>query len=138
MITMRVCIDVPDLDRAIAFFTAALGLTVRRRNGAEFAELAGAPCPIDLLTNPPGSSPLPGRSADRDYGRHWTPVHLDFVVTDLEAAVARAEAAGAKLERPIVSRSWGRMANLADPFGHGLCLLELSERGYDAIAEPLT
>jgi predicted enzyme related to lactoylglutathione lyase len=63
-------------------------------------------------------------------------VHLDFVVADLEAAVARATAAGARLERPIVSRAWGRMANLADPFGHGLCLLELSEQGYDAIADP--
>jgi hypothetical protein len=36
-------------------------------------------------------------------------VHLDFVVEDLETA-------------------------LADPFGNGFCLVEFSERGYDAIA----
>ena len=41
----------------------------------------------------------------------------------------RARAAGAVLERPIVSRKWGRMANMADPFGHGFCLLQF--RGGD-------
>jgi hypothetical protein len=28
------------------------------------------------------------------------------------------------------------MANLADPFGHGFCLLELRGRGYDEILQP--
>jgi predicted enzyme related to lactoylglutathione lyase len=133
---LRVCVDVPDLARGMAFYEAALGLSVVRRKEPHWAELAGAPCPIDLLCNPGGSNPLVTETAIRSYDRHWTPVHLDFVVDDLDAAVARAEAAGARLERPIVSRGWGRMANLADPFGHGLCLLQLSERGYDAIADP--
>ena len=38
----------------------------------------------------------------------------------------RARAAGAVLKRPIVSRKWGRMANMADPFGHGCCLLQFT------------
>jgi lactoylglutathione lyase len=33
-----------------------------------------------------------------------------------------------------VVRKWGRMANLADPFGHGLCLVEFRGRGYGEIA----
>jgi len=28
---------------------------------------------------------------------------------------------------------WGRMASLADPFGHGIDLLEFRGRGYDEI-----
>ncbi len=62
-------------------------------------------------------------------------MHVDLVVPDLEAALARAVVAGAVLERAVVDRKWGRMANLSDPFGHGLCLLELRGRGYDEIAE---
>jgi len=139
MADLRICIDVPDLDRGIAFYTQALGLHLARRNGLHWAELLGAPCPIDLLPVEAGTrasaapDAQPGEGPLRDYARHWTPVHLDLVVTGLEAAVARAEAAGARLERPLVSRKWGRMANLADPFGHGFCLLEFQGRGYDEL-----
>ncbi len=51
------------------------------------------------------------------------------------AAVARATAAGAVLESPATVHSWGTIAMLADPFGHGFCLIEFSEQGYDAIAD---
>jgi uncharacterized glyoxalase superfamily protein PhnB len=61
-------------------------------------------------------------------------VHLDVVVADLDAAVGRAIAAGAVLERPVQEQPWGRMANLGDPFGHGFCLIEFRGRGYDELA----
>ncbi|HEY9219667.1 MAG TPA: VOC family protein, partial [Phenylobacterium sp.] len=64
----------------------------------------------------------------------WSPVHLDIAVEDLEAAVARAVAAGAVVETPIESAAWGRIAMLADPFGHGFCLIQFHGRGYDEIA----
>ena len=61
-------------------------------------------------------------------------MHVDLVVEgDLEAAVERARAAGAVIEQPIASHAWGRIAMLADPFGHGICLLQFSALGYDAI-----
>ncbi|EAU69984.1 glyoxalase/bleomycin resistance protein/dioxygenase [Stigmatella aurantiaca DW4/3-1] len=72
----------------------------------------------------------------RSYRRHWTPVHLDFVVTDLDAAVQRARSAGATVEKEIEETKWGRIALLADPFGHGLCLLEFRGRGYDELLAP--
>ena len=72
--------------------------------------------------------------ATRTWNRHWTPVHLDFVVEALEPAIERACAAGALREGGITCAPWGRLQRLADPFGHGLCLLEFSARGYDAIA----
>jgi len=137
MADLRICIDVPDLDRAIAFYVGALGLTPGRRNGRLWAELLGAGCPVDLLPVEPGTAISPAAPAPvRDFARHWTPVHLDLAVDELEAAVRRAEAAGAKLERPIVERRWGRMANLADPFGHGFCLLQFRGRGYDELLAP--
>ncbi len=134
---MRVCIDVDDLDRAVAFYGRALGLSAKRRQGDEWVELDGAPAPIDLLAKPPGTAALPtGTRALRDYERHWTPVHLDFVVDDLDAAVRRATGAGAKLERAAETKPWGRIAILSDPFGHGFCLLEFRGRGYDEVLGP--
>ena len=129
---LRVCIDVDDLDRGIAFYTRALGLEAGRRSGDEWVELLGAPVPLDLLAKPPGTVAVPSRSRSlRAYDRHWTPIHLDVVVEDLDAAVRRATEAGAVVELPADVRSWGRIAILADPFGHGFCLLELRGRGYD-------
>ncbi|HEX8818382.1 MAG TPA: VOC family protein [Archangium sp.] len=133
MIELRACIDVDDLDKAIAFYTQTLGLKLGRRLGSDWAELLGASSPIDLLAKPAGSPASPGVAPVRDYHRHWTPVHLDFTVTGLDEVVRRAQAAGATLERDIQEREWGRMANLADPFGHGFCLLEFKGRGYDAL-----
>ena len=130
---LLVNIDVDDLARAETFYTSALPLQVGRRFGVHGLELLGAAAPIYLLAKPAGSEATPG--AARGYGRHWTPVHLDFVVTDLAAAVARATAAGAVLEVPATSRAWGAIAMLADPFGHGFCLLEFTTLGYDAIAD---
>ena len=130
---LLVNVDVGDLAQAERFYCAAFGLTVGRRfDGA--LELLGSDAPICLLEKPAGTSPAPQPSAARDYRRHWTPVHLDFVVEDLEAALARARKAGATLEKDIAADTWGRIALLADPFGNGFCLVEFSERGYDAIA----
>jgi predicted enzyme related to lactoylglutathione lyase len=134
MLELRVCIDVEDLDKGIAFYTQVLGLKLGRRFGNQGAELLGATSPIDILAKPAGSPANPGSSSLRDYRRHWTPVHLDFVVTGIEAAVQRAQVHGASLEQAIQEKEWGRIALMADPFGHGLCLLEFKGRGYDEVA----
>lgn len=133
MLELRACVDVDDLEKAIAFYTGVFGLKLGRRLGADWAELLGASSPIDLLACPAGSPASVATSAVRDYRRHWTPVHLDFTVTDLDAVVERARAAGATLDRDIQEQKWGRMANMADPFGHGFCLLEFRGRGYDEL-----
>ena len=126
-------IDVPDLAEAIAFYTQAFGLTVTRRLGAEVAELSGLPARIYLLQKPGGSI---GAAKDpRRYDRHWTPVHIDIVVDDIEAALARAVAAGAHAETDIRVAAYGKLAVLADPFGHGFCLIQFLGRGYDEIAD---
>jgi predicted enzyme related to lactoylglutathione lyase len=62
-------------------------------------------------------------------------VHLDFVVDDIDAAIAKAVAAGALLEQPASTHEWGKLALMADPFGHGFCFIEFMGRGYDEIAE---
>jgi predicted enzyme related to lactoylglutathione lyase len=126
-------IDVGDLAQAGRFYTAAFGLTIGRRLGGIAVELLGGPAPIFLLAKPAGTQAAPSTTQLRTYERHWTPVHLDFVVDDIDAALVRALDAGARLEQPVGSHSWGKLALLADPFGHGFCLVQFAARGYDAL-----
>jgi predicted enzyme related to lactoylglutathione lyase len=126
-------IDVDDLRKGERFYCEGLGLRVGRRFEG-WIELAGAAAPIYLLPKPAGSAVSPTSDAKRDYGRHWTPVHLDFVVADIDAAVKRAVGAGATLERDVTDHAYGKLALLADPFGNGFCLLQFTGRGYDEIA----
>ena len=135
MAALLVNIDVDDLEKGIRFYSAGLGLKPGRRLGPDAREMLGASSPIYLLDNQAGTRPFEGATGGRDYGRHWTPVHLDFAVEDIEAAVARAVSAGATLEGRIEKRAWGRLARLADPFGNGLCILQFEGRGYDALAD---
>jgi predicted enzyme related to lactoylglutathione lyase len=127
-------IDVDDLAGATEFYCAALELRVGRRFDTSAVELLGGSCAIYLLQRGPGTPASSFSSQARDYTRHWTPVHLDFVVPKIEPAVARAERAGAHLEGEIGTHKWGRIAVMADPFGHGFCLIEFLGRGYDEIA----
>ncbi|MBJ6120680.1 VOC family protein [Sphingomonas mollis] len=126
-------IDVPDIDRGIAFYTIAFDLTVGRRFDDDFVELLGAPAPIYLIANAAGTTIGPVSGDVRRYDRHWTPVHPDIVVEDLDTAIDRAIAAGAVQEGDTRSAPYGRIATFADPFGHGFCLIEFNAAGYDAL-----
>jgi len=125
-------IDVPDLGPAERFYTTAFGLEVGRRFGDDAIELLGGGAPIYLLYKPAGT--VAAAEQTRTYARHWTPLHCDLVVGDLDTSVARAVAAGALQEGPTREASWGRIVQLADPYGHGWCLIQFSAAGYDAIA----
>ena len=133
MADLLVNVDVLDLEQGIRFYSEGLGLRLRRRLGSAIAELAGATCPVFLIQHEPGARPFAGAEAPRDFGRHWTPVHLDFVVPDLAAAIRTAESAGATREGDIRVFSWGRILLMADPFGNGFCLLQFEGTGYAEI-----
>ena len=125
-------IDVPDLETAEAFYTAAFGLRPGRRFGRDALELLGADVPLYLLRKAEGTPGVEG--APREYRRHWTPVHVDVVVEDFDEALIRAVAAGAIQEGAVREAGWGRIVQLGDPYGHGWCLLQFLGRGYDEIA----
>lgn len=132
---LLVNLDVDDLDTAIHFYGTALGLTVGRRFGTLGVEMLGSSAPIYLLRKAPGTAASDTTGQRRDYTRHWTPVHLDFVVDDVESALQRAVAAGATLEKPVATQKWGKLALMADPFGHGFCFVQFLGQGYDAICD---
>ncbi len=132
---LLVNIDVDDLDKAIGFYSGVFDLTVGRRFGMAGVEMLGSTAPIYLLVKEPGSQATAFTPRQRNYERHWTPVHLDFVVDDVDAAVQRAIAAGALLEKPAATHKWGKLALMADPFGHGFCFVQFLGRGYDEICD---
>jgi predicted enzyme related to lactoylglutathione lyase len=131
----RMCLDVPDVERAIRFYTRVFGLTVGRRFDATFVELLGGPMPIDLLGNEEKSLAIPGQSIERTYARHWTPLHWDWVVPDAEETLRKALAEGGTQESALQTQPYGRIVQVADPFGHGLCILEMVGRGYDVLLD---
>ena len=117
-------VDVPDLDKGLAFYERVFGLKLLQRyGGAGVAELSGLGCRFFLLQKKAGTPGWPG-GTPRSYERHWTPVHLDLHVDDLEGSVARAVEAGAHIQSGIADHDWGRIAILSDPFGNGFCLLQ--------------
>lgn len=134
MTQLLINLDVDDLARAETFYCAAFDLHPGRRFGDGGVELLGAQAPLYLLAKPAGTHDRFASATTRRYDRHWTPLHLDFVVDDLDAAIARATAAGATREGDVRTDVWGRIAQFADPFGHGFCLLQFLGRGYDEIA----
>jgi predicted enzyme related to lactoylglutathione lyase len=127
-------IDVRDIQKAEEFYCGVFGLRVVRRFGSDGVELSGLGVPCFLLQKAEGSGAVPNGTGQRIYSRHWTPVHLDITVTDIEAMQKRALAAGAQAESDIRTVPYGKIALMADPFGHGFCLIEFNEKGYDALA----
>lgn len=122
-------IDVPDLAKGIEFYTNAVELSLNRILDGDTAELAGASSLVYLLQKATGSSPSKN-SNDRDYSRHWTPVHIDFVVEDLNAAKERALSAGAKYESECDEWRGSKCITFSDPFGHGFCLIAFKDETY--------
>jgi predicted enzyme related to lactoylglutathione lyase len=123
-------IDVPALQPAIDFYQAAVGVRLERVLDGDVAELSYGSSVLYLLCKTDGSAATP-TGGTRRFERHWTPVHIDFVVDDLDAAVARAIAAGATRESERVDWRGSKCVTFADPFGHGFCLIEFASDTYE-------
>jgi predicted enzyme related to lactoylglutathione lyase len=123
-------IDVPDLHQAINFYCAAFDLQLKRILDSDVAELVGGSSTIYLLKKDEGSKcakPIPD---GRTYSRHWTPVHVDFVVDDLNRAVKRVTDAGAIRETECVTWRDSKCMTFSDPFGNGFCLIQFENETY--------
>ena len=122
-IAFTVSIDVPEIDAGVAFYTHGLGFVEVGKLDPSVAELTFAGVRVFLLEKERGTKPH-SAGVPRHYERHWTPVHLDLEVDDLERAIRSAVEAGAVLEHTSSDPKWGDIAMLADPFGNGFCLIK--------------
>ena len=123
-------IDVPDIERGIAFYTKAFDLQLKRLLDDDVAELVGASSIIYLLKKDSASKCTHSTDERRRYSRHWTPAHIDFVVEDIERAATRVVDAGAIRESERVEWRGSRCITFADPFGNGFCLIEFEGGTY--------
>ena len=106
--------------KAIEFYKAAFGAEERYRmempdGGIGHADLLVNGAPVYLADVP---EDVPGRPGDPNR-LGGTSVLLHQYVQDVDALVARAEAAGATIVRPAEDQFYGdRAATIQDPFGH--------------------
>lgn len=70
MASLLINIDVPDIKRRIAFYTAAFELRMSRHFDSRFVELVGAQVPFYLFESHAGTRPFSGARVLRNYSRH--------------------------------------------------------------------
>lgn len=123
MIKISISIDVADLKQAETFYIEALGCKKVRDQGAKMVVLAVDNCEIYLLEKEAGTKPLPTeKEVSRNYARHWTPIHLDFLCENVDELVAKVVKLGG-LHEGGESGDWGSIAHCVDPFGNGFCVI---------------
>jgi len=122
MSKISVCIDVQEMQKAIQFYTKALECELVKE-GEEYTELSADGLKMYLIERAAGTNPLVTGEAIRSYDRHWTPIHLDFTVSNFEQCLASIIELGGVKEGEE-SGEWGSAAFCADPFGNGFCLMQ--------------
>jgi predicted enzyme related to lactoylglutathione lyase len=63
----------------------------------------------------------------RDFRCHWTPFQLDLHLDNLDEPAKRALRAGGTLDREVQRGPKANLANLSDPSGNGIDLVEMPE-----------
>lgn len=122
MIKITVSIDVANLKQAETFYIDALGCKKVREQGTNMVILSTENCDIYLQEKEAGTKPLVAGEVTRDYKRHWTPVHLDFLTENVDEVVKKILQHGGQHEGGE-SGDWGAIAYCADPFGNGFCII---------------
>ena len=113
-----VALRVRDLDASARFYREAIGVPLREAGGEteeshrEYSWTDGAYLHFALFPAQPGAE--------------TAKVELAFLVDDLDAAHARALAAGAQMESSPRDEPWGRTAGYRDPDGNLIALTERS------------
>jgi predicted enzyme related to lactoylglutathione lyase len=128
MLSVSVSIDVPDMAKGLHFYADAFGFSKISEPYPGVAVLRAGNMTITLLEKREQTKPSPNARDVRHYDRHWTPVHLDIHVEDLNVALDRATKAGAIREQFFENAEHGSAAFCSDPFGNGFCLLERKSR----------
>ncbi|MFK7855552.1 MAG: VOC family protein [Granulosicoccus sp.] len=122
MIKLSVSIDVPDLKKGEAFYVEALGCKKLRDQGDKMVVLSTENAELYLQEREEGSVAVKGSKATRNYERHWTPIHLDFLQENVSDVVAKVLEFGGQHEGGEQG-DWGSIAYCADPFGNGFCVI---------------
>jgi len=113
--SLTVYIYTDDLDRLRDFYAAGLGIDGGSREG-EWVPFSLPRSTFALHASHP------------DGGEDLQRVNYSFGVDDIESAVARFEAQGAKVLRGVADETFGRRATLQDPDGRAFEIVQYEEQ----------
>jgi PhnB protein len=115
-LTPYLCVS--DAARAIEFYGKAFGATLMMRLADASGRVGHAELQVgDSVIMLADEHPEYGVRSPRAFG--GSPVSLHLYVEDVDAVVARAVAAGAKVVHPVADKFYGdRSGRVEDPFGH--------------------
>ena len=122
MIKVSISIDVSDLKKAENFYIEALWCNKIRNQGSNMVVLWTDNVDIYLQKKESWTKPTKLDSIIRDYKRHWTPIHLDFLCDNVDERVKKVINLWWEHEG-WESWEWGSIAYCIDPFGNGFCLI---------------
>jgi catechol 2,3-dioxygenase-like lactoylglutathione lyase family enzyme len=123
MATVQVRYIVNDVDAAIAFYTGQLGFALVMHPAPPFAMLSRGDLRLVLSAPNPsggGGQAMPDGTMPAPGGWNRFAIEVD----DLEAMVARLEAAGAHFRNAIVAGVGGRQILVDDPSGNPVELFQ--------------
>lgn len=121
--TVNVSVDVPNLALGVRFYQEVFGFLEVARPFPSMAVLDANNVTLCILEKAGGTQSAPTTSATRHYDRHWTPVHLDFHVDDIDAALEKIQAHGGVVEKEFRDEGPKPAGFCCDPFGNGFCVI---------------
>jgi predicted enzyme related to lactoylglutathione lyase len=122
--TVHVSIDVPNLELGLRFYCEIFGFIEIARPFPAMAILDANNVTICMHEKAAGTKSSPLGTATRLYDRHWTPVHVDIHVPDLDAVLEKVKSAGGAVEMEFTNQGPMPVGFCSDPFGNGFCVIE--------------
>jgi catechol 2,3-dioxygenase-like lactoylglutathione lyase family enzyme len=119
LVNVRYMVD--DVERAVDFYTANFGFTLRMSAAPAFADVVRGNLRL-LLSGPKSSAgrPMPDGRTPEPGG--WNRLH--FIVEDIGAEVDRLRSTGVTFRNEIISGPGGRQILLEDPAGNPIELFQ--------------
>jgi glyoxylase I family protein len=117
--------QVKDVERAVAFYTRTLGLTLEHQQLPDFATVSLGALKI-LLSGPGASGSRPMPNGQRQESGGWNRVVLR--VENLEACIEQMRGAGLPLRNDMEAGPGGKQIQLEDPDGNPIELFEPARR----------
>lgn len=127
--TVHLSIDVPNLEQGLRFYGRVFGFVETARPFPTMAILDANTATVCMHEKAAGTQSSPGGTDRRRYERHWTPVHMDLHVPDLDAVLDKVRAENGVVELEFRNHGPKPAAFCSDPFGNGFCVIGEPEGG---------
>lgn len=121
--TVNVSIDVPNLEKGLRFYREVFGFVETARPFPNMAIVDANNMLVCMHEKAAGTKSSPAGDAERHYDRHWTPVHMDIHVHELDGVLEKVRSEGGAVEMEFRDQGPKPVAFCSDPFGNGFCVI---------------